>query len=89
MKLDIFNELFLNFKIYYLSEKFERKKNLSQCITEIQAGLCIDLYYSIDNIKILLVNGIKGNKFSENFELNLTYETFYLDPKNPVFLLKR
>ena len=56
---------------------------------DTQAGLCIDLYYSIDNIKILLLNGIKGNKFSENFELNLTYETFYLDPKNPVFLLKR
>ena len=95
LKLDAFNELFWNIssnlKFIFYQKNSEEKRIYRNVWTEIHIPdyIIIDLYYSTDNIKNFSVNDIKDNEFSENFEVNLTYETFYLDHQNPVCPFKK
>ena len=94
-KLDAFNELFWNIssnlKFIFYQKNSEEKRIYRNVWTEIRIPdyVIIDLYYSTDNVKNFSVNDIKDNEFSENFEVNLTYETFYLDHQNPVCPFKK
>ena len=90
IKLDAINELdwniSSNLKFIYYTKDSERKIIYRKDWTEITIPdyAIIDLYYSIDDI-----NDIKEIEFGENFEVNLTYKTFYLDHQNPVCPFKK
>ena len=90
IKLDAINELdwniSSNLKFIYYTKDSEKKIIYRNDWTEITIPdyAIIDLYYSIDDI-----NDIKEIEFGENFEVNLTYKTFYLDHQNPVCPFKK
>ena len=90
IKLDAINELdwniSSNLKFIYYTKDSEKKIIYRNDWTEITIPdyAIIDLYYSIDD-----VNDIKEIEFGENFEVNLTYKTFYLDHQNPVCPFKK
>jgi len=90
IKLDAINELdwniSSNLKYIYYTKDSEKKIIYRNDWTEITIPdyAIIDLYYSIDDI-----NDIKEIEFGENFEVNLTYKTFYLDHQNPVCPFKK
>ena len=90
IKLDAINELdwniSSNLKFIYYTKDSEKKIIYRNDWNEITIPdyAIIDLYYSIDDI-----NDIKEIEFGENFEVNLTYKTFYLDHQNPVCPFKK
>ena len=90
IKLDAINELdwniSSNLKFIYYNKDSDKKIIYRNDWTEITIPdyAIIDLYYSIDDI-----NDIKEIEFGENFEVNLTYKTFYLDHQNPVCPFKK
>ena len=90
IKLDAINELdwniSSNLKFIYYTKDSDKKIIYRNDWTEITIPdyAIIDLYYSIDDI-----NDIKEIEFGENFEVNLTYKTFYLDHQNPVCPFKK
>ena len=90
IKLDAINELdwniSSNLKFIYYTKDSEKKIIYRNDWNEITIPdyAIIDLYYSIDDI-----NDIKEIEFGENFEVNLTYKTFYLDHQNPVSPFKK
>ena len=90
IKLDAINELdwniSSNLKFIYYNKDSDKKIIYRNDWTEITIPdyAIIDLYYSIDD-----VNDIKEIEFGENFEVNLTYKTFYLDHQNPVCPFKK
>lgn len=90
IKLDAINELdwniSSNLKFIYYTKDSEKKIIYRNDWTEITIPdyAIIDLYYSIEDI-----NDIKEIEFGENFEVNLTYKTFYLDHQNPVCPFKK
>ena len=89
IKLDAVNELNTNIssnlKFVFYEKNSEEKMIYRDEWTEIHIpdNAIIDLYYSTENINNFTVGEIKEIEFSENFEVNLTYETFYLDHQNP------
>ena len=89
IKIDAINELnwniSTNLKFILYEKNSEEKRIYRNNWTEIHIPdyVIIDLYYSTDNINNFSVEEIKDIEFSENFKVNLTYETFYLDHQNP------
>ena len=88
IKLDAVNELNTNIssnlKFVFYEKNSEEKIIYRNDWTKIYIPdhAIIDLYYSTENRKNFKMDEIKEIEFSDNFEVNLTYETFYLDHQN-------
>ena len=89
IKLDAINELDWNISKnlkFIIYQKNEEEKTIYRDVwTEIKIPdyIIIDLYYSSNNKKNFNIEEIKDIEFGDNFDVNLTYETFYLDHQNP------
>ena len=89
IKLDAINELdwniSSNLKFIFQGNNSEEKIIYRNIWTEIHIPdyVIIDLYYSTNDIDNFSIEDIKDIEFGENFEVNLTYKTFYLDHQNP------
>ena len=95
IKLDAINELdwniSSNLKFIFYSKNTDKRiiyRNDWNEIT-IPEYAVIDLYYSTNDTNNFNVDDIKDIEFGENFEVNLTYKTFYLDHQNPVNPFKK
>ena len=95
IKLDAINELDWNISsnlkfIFYTKNSEKRIINRNDW-TEINIPdyAIIDLYYSTNDTNNFNFDDIKDIEFGENFEVNLTYKTFYLDHQNPVCPFKK
>jgi len=89
VKLDAINELDWNISKnlkFIIYQKNEEEKTIYRDVwTEIKIPdyIIIGLYYSSNNKKNFNIEEIKDIEFGDNFDVNLTYETFYLDHQNP------
>ena len=95
IKLDAINELdwniSSNLKFIFYSKNTDKRiiyRNDWNEIT-IPEYAVIDLYYATNDTNNFNVDDIKDIEFGENFEVNLTYKTFYLDHQNPVNPFKK
>ena len=95
IKLDAINELdwniSSNLKFIFYSKNTDKRiiyRNDWNEIT-IPEYAVIDLYYATNETNNFNVDDIKDIEFGENFEVNLTYKTFYLDHQNPVNPFKK
>ena len=95
VKLDAINELDWNISKnlkFIIYQKNEEEKTIYRDVwTEIKIPdyIIIGLYYSSNNKKNFNIEEIKDIEFGDNFDLNLTYETFYLDHQNPICPFKK
>ena len=89
IKLDAMNELEYNItsnlKFIFYQKNSEEKIIFRDVWTEIRVEdyAIIDLYYLKNEKKNFTVKNIKEIEFSDDFVVNLTYKTFYLDHQNP------
>ena len=96
LKFDAINELdwniSSNLKFIYYGKNSEEKIIYRDTWSEIRIPdyVIIDLYYSIEEFNNnFTVDDIKDIEFGDNFLVNLTYRTFYLDHQNPVNPFKK